>query len=172
MRYLSAITMLILTLAIMQPVAAQSFKPDIDVGAKAYAEKDYATALKHFLPLTKKGHAEAQSVLGNMYRKGQVGIVNYDLALFWYREAAKQGDPYSLYNLGVMYRDGQGVVQDLVMAYVSHNVAVAKGNNFYSWVRKRDEVHAKLTAPERRLALKLSKLCYKKPAKCPEYRDD
>ena len=54
MRYLAAITMLILALAIIQPVAAQSFKPDFKVGLDAYFKKDYATALRHFRPLAKK----------------------------------------------------------------------------------------------------------------------
>jgi hypothetical protein len=35
-----------------------------------------------------------------------------------YRKAAKQGDACAQYWLGEMYRDGEGVVQDLVMAYV------------------------------------------------------
>ena len=50
MRYLAAITMLILALALVQPVAAQSFKPDYGAGANAYDDKDYATALRHFRP--------------------------------------------------------------------------------------------------------------------------
>ena len=39
-------------------------------------------------------------------------------AVCWYRKAAKQGHSTAQNNLGVMYRDGHGVVQDLVMAYV------------------------------------------------------
>ena len=61
MRYLVAIAMLILALALVQPVAAQSFKPYYDAGDKAYTQNDYATALKHFRPLAKLGDAEAGS---------------------------------------------------------------------------------------------------------------
>ena len=43
MRYLAAITMLVLALALAQPVAAQSFKPDFCAGVYAYAGGDYAT---------------------------------------------------------------------------------------------------------------------------------
>ena len=36
MRFLAVITMLVLALAIAQPVAAQSFKPDFEAGNDAY----------------------------------------------------------------------------------------------------------------------------------------
>ena len=39
--------MLILALAIAQPVAVQSFKPDLEAGYGAWKQKDYATALRH-----------------------------------------------------------------------------------------------------------------------------
>ena len=59
-----------------------------------------------------------------------------------------------------------GVVQDLVMAYVWMNVAVANG---YLYSKPRDKVLERLTDSERRLAVKLSRICLKKPASCPEY---
>ena len=37
---------------------------------------------------------------------------------------------------------------------------------------KRDKALARLNASERKLALELSKRCFKKPARCPEYSDD
>ena len=77
LRYLAVITLLVLVM--VQPVAAQSFKPDYKAGYAAHEQGDYSTALKHWRPLAKQGHANAQ------------------------------------HNLGAMYRDGTGVVQDLVM---------------------------------------------------------
>ena len=64
MRYLAVITMLVLAMALVQPVAAQSFKPDYDAGVAAQEQGDYATALKHWRPLAKQGHAKAQHNLG------------------------------------------------------------------------------------------------------------
>ena len=162
--------MLILALTITQPVAAQSFKPEFKAGLAEFTKGYRAQALMHFRPLAAQGHTQAQNLLGWMYYSGK-GVTKDDKeAVKWFRKAAKQGNPHSLYNLGKMYRDGKGVLQDLVMAYVLFNVAVTNGNNYVR--NKRDEVHAKLTAPERKLALKLSKPCLKKPAKCPEYSDD
>ena len=59
--------MLILALAIMQPVAAQSFKPDFDAGARAKVKGDDVTALRHWRPLAEQGNARAQYWLGEMY---------------------------------------------------------------------------------------------------------
>jgi TPR repeat protein len=134
MRYLSAITMLILALAITQPVAAQSFEPNYAVGVTAYYERDFVTARKHFEPL------------------------------------AKQGDAISQGFLGQMYENGEGLLQDSVMAYVWYNISATRGNNFSR--RERDKIRETLTASELKLARKLSKLCLKNPAKCPEYSDD
>ncbi|MFP6734338.1 MAG: hypothetical protein VB959_10895, partial [Rhodospirillales bacterium] len=70
MKLLAVITMLVLALALVQPVAAQSFKPDYDAGYGAWKQKDYATALRHFIPLAERSHSYAQFWLGVMYDKG------------------------------------------------------------------------------------------------------
>lgn len=202
--------MLILALAIMQPVEAQSFKPDFDAAVKANKKMDYATALRHYRPLAEQGHASAQNRLGNMYSFG-IGLTrdykqalkwyrlsakqgylyaqaslghmyrngfgvtrDYKQAVGWYRKAANQGAHFAQRPLGEMYRDGKGVLQDLVMSYVWLNVAATEDTGAMASKHSdiRDNVLSRLTAPERKLALKLSKLCLKKPAKCPEYSDD
>ena len=56
--------MLILVMA--QPVAAQSFKPDFEVGDAAYDRKDYATALKHLRPLAKQGPLPLYFIVGKI----------------------------------------------------------------------------------------------------------
>jgi hypothetical protein len=55
MRYLATITMLVLALAMAQPVAAQSFKPDPGAGIAAWKQKDYpgsATRSQQAVPST------------------------------------------------------------------------------------------------------------------------
>ena len=84
--------MLILALALVQPVAAQSFKPDFQAGMDAYNQKDYVTALKHWRPLAEQGHAKAQYFLGLMHANGQGVTRDYKEAVRWYRKAAKQGN--------------------------------------------------------------------------------
>lgn len=174
--------MLMLALAITQPVEAQSFKPDYLAGANAYDQKDYATALRHLRPLAERGDAKAQVLLVQIYRFAKP-YRNYKEAIKWARKAAVHGDSSPQHSLGVMYSKGQGVLQDLVMAYVWLNLATLNSN--YSTVdpeiaeqlalgaaEVRDKILPRLTASELKLARKLSKLCLKKPAKCPEYSDD
>ena len=97
MRYLATITMLILALAMVQPVAAVTLRPiefgkwDYNGGMEAYKKKDYATALKHFSATAVKGDARAQYSLGWMYHQGEGVTKNYKQALRWLRKAAEQG---------------------------------------------------------------------------------
>ncbi len=69
----------------------------------------------------------------------------------------------------MMYANGRGVVQDLVMAYVWLSVSAANSNPYYNTKRDRDKVLKRLNQSGFNKARKLSKLCHKKPASCPEY---
>ena len=53
MRCLATLTLLILVMA--QPVAAQTFKPDVDAGEDAWGQKDYATAVRPLGSLAEQG---------------------------------------------------------------------------------------------------------------------
>ena len=46
----------------------------------------------------------------------------------WYRLAAEQGGAYAQNNIGSMYKDGEGVLQNNVMAHMWYNIAAANGN--------------------------------------------
>jgi TPR repeat protein len=46
----------------------------------------------------------------------------------WYRLAAEQGHAHAQNNLGVMYDNGQGVVQDNVYAHIWFNIAASRGD--------------------------------------------
>ena len=59
---------ILLSLA-LKPVGAQDF----DKGFAAYQAGNYATALQEFGPLAEAGDVSAQTLLGNMYRKGEIG---------------------------------------------------------------------------------------------------
>ena len=82
---------------------------DYLVGAEAYEQGDYATALREWRPFAEQGDAEAQYNLGVMYANGE-GVPKDDAeALKWYRKAAEQGFAKAQLNLGVMYTNGEGV---------------------------------------------------------------
>ena len=137
----------------------------------AWDQKDYAMALRLSRPLAEQGDTWAQGLLGSMYRHGQGVPKDYAEAVKWFRKAAKQGNAGGQAMLSKMYGRGEGVLKDPVMSYVWMNVAAASGhpeiiNTFNEF---GDKDLAKLNASERKLALKLSKLCLDKPASCPEY---
>ncbi|WP_439830620.1 SEL1-like repeat protein [Aeromonas veronii] len=61
----------------------------------------------------KRGDAEAQFQLGELYDFGQEMEQSDSQALLWYRKAAEQGHPDAQYNLGIMYATGQGVTKNV-----------------------------------------------------------
>ena len=60
------------------------------------------------MALAEEGDAKAQMKVGLAFDKEG----NYEEAALWYRMAAEQGVSEAQNNLGVMYKDGQGVEQD------------------------------------------------------------
>ena len=60
------------------------------------------------MALAEEGDATAQIKVGLAFEKEE----NYEEAARWYRMAAEQGVSEAQNNLGVMYKDGQGVKQD------------------------------------------------------------
>jgi uncharacterized protein len=86
-------------------------------GEDAYLRQDYDTALSEWRPLAEQGHAEAQNMLGYMYRYGEGLPQDFKLAREWYRRAADQGNATAQNNLGALYRQGLGVPQDYQEAF-------------------------------------------------------
>ncbi|MDE6401607.1 MAG: DnaJ domain-containing protein [Clostridiales bacterium] len=66
----------------------------------------------HFDELTAnalEGDASAQNSLGEMYYYGDEIERDYEQAVFWFKEAAKQKHPDGMYNLGVCFVNGEGI---------------------------------------------------------------
>lgn len=73
-------------------------------------------ALKWIHPVAEKGNANAQFLLGLIYRQGQSVKKSDAEAVKWFQSAAKQGDAESQFYLGVMYSHGRGVKKDFKKA--------------------------------------------------------
>jgi len=82
------------------------------VGITQYVEED----LELIVERAERGDAYYQGVLGAIYRRGERGEADLEEALKWLTLSAEQGDPIGLFNLGLMYRYGQGVDGDTVRA--------------------------------------------------------
>ncbi|HNP29457.1 MAG TPA: tetratricopeptide repeat protein [Nitrospirales bacterium] len=97
-------------------------------GEEAYLQEDFATALTEWRPLAEEGNAEAQNMLGYMYRYGQGVPQDFEQARQWYRRAADLGNARAQNNLGAMYRQGLGVPQDYQEAFRWFLRAAEQGN--------------------------------------------
>jgi TPR repeat protein len=84
----------------------------LEDGIAAALRGDNAIAYQLLRPLADQGTVKAQYYLGSVY----YGSQRYTDAARWYRNAADQGDPAAQNNLGIMYKDGQGVPQDYAEA--------------------------------------------------------
>ena len=99
-----------------------------DEAAAAYHRGDYATLVREMRPFAEQGHADAQSILGAMYRDGQGVPQDHAEAMKWYRKAAEQGHAEAQDKLGLIYQNGQGVPRDYAEAMNWYRKAAEQGN--------------------------------------------
>jgi hypothetical protein len=102
---------------------------DFGAGWRAYEKRDYATALREWLPLAQRGDADARFLLAFMYEKGRGVTQDYPEAVTWYRMAAEQGLAMAQVNLGLMYREGRGVAKDYQQAVKWFRMAAEQGSS-------------------------------------------
>ena len=117
-------------------------------GVGQQVEQNLSLARKWYRRAAKQGHALAQYSLGNMYEKGEGGKLSFSSARKWYQQAAEQGlalAQYSLGNmyekgkmkykhslfllkLGLIYEKGEGVEQNLSLAWKWYQRAAEQGH--------------------------------------------
>lgn len=86
--------------------------------AIAYVKSgQYQKAIKEFESLAAEGDTKAMVTLGIFYYNGDAGTVDYDKAYRWWFQAYQAGNADALANIGVQYRDGNGVDENLEIAY-------------------------------------------------------
>ena len=78
-------------------------------GMQAYANGDYAMAMKSWRPLAEAGDPSAQTNVGLLYSQGKGVPADPPEAFKWYKLAAMQNYVDAQYNLALLYRDGKGV---------------------------------------------------------------
>lgn len=106
----------------------------VNEGDRAYDNGNYADAFRWYIKAAKKGDANAQNHIGDMYRMG-LGInrdqkpqKNHRESFNWYRKAAKQGNVTAQNNLGNMYRWGVGTKQNYKEAAKWYQKAAEQGD--------------------------------------------
>ena len=74
--------------------------------------------------LAESGDPYWQGVLGDIFRRGETGEINYAAAVHWSELSAAQGHPLGLYNLAVLYESGLAVPIDTVRARALYRQAM------------------------------------------------
>ena len=70
---------------------------------------DYSLAADYLEKATRRGHADAQFLLGALYQQGKGVAADYEKAVGLYRKAAEQGHTLAQFNLAYCYEIGEGV---------------------------------------------------------------
>jgi uncharacterized protein len=99
------------------------------------------------------------SILAQDFQKGFAAAQSgdYVTALQEWRPLAEQGDATSQNNLGVMYENGKGVLQDNVRSHIWYNIAAANGNEKSG--KWRDQIAAKMTSADISKAQSMAREC-------------
>ena len=155
------LTSLVLGLSLLVASVGNGYAQDYLKGLEAQNKGDFATALREWTPLAEQGDADAQFVLGVMYKNGQGVTQDYKEAVKWWRKAAEQGYAKAQSNLGLMYDKGQGVLQDNVYAHMWWNIAASSGD-LPNAAKNRDSIAKGMTAADISKAQALARECVKK----------
>ena len=76
--------------------------------------------------LAEQGNAEAQFILGSMYRDGQGVEKDLEETLKWWKKAAELGNVDAQFALGNIYSGGFGVARDYVLSYMWFDITAAQ----------------------------------------------
>lgn len=102
----NAITRVTLFMALL--AASMVVEAGVQEGIQAYKNKDYATAVKEFVPPAENGDPVALFYVALMYENSEGLPQNYAQAMVLYRRAADKGFAPAQCNLGVMYETKAG----------------------------------------------------------------
>jgi len=90
-------------------------------------EQDYIKAFKLIKPIADEQYDEAQLVLANFYINGWGTTKNYDSAVAFLQDAAKQGNPAAMVQLADILAAGKIHTPDIKKAHVLYNIASVLG---------------------------------------------
>ena len=91
--------------------------PDIVTAVNHANSGNVSLAYEMLLKLAKQNDPEAQYMLGQINKKDQYQINNYEESFYWTKLAADQNYPFALYDLGVMFSFAVGVEKNLKKAH-------------------------------------------------------
>lgn len=90
-------------------------------------EHDQFKAHELFMQAATREVVPAMYEVALMLERGLGCLANYSEAAFWYEEGAKRGHAESFNNLGALYKEGHGVVQDDARCFICFSRAAEAG---------------------------------------------
>lgn len=88
-------------------VQANSAEELFDLGYEAFMKRDYAGAERYWKRAGTLDHVRAQNGLGIMYRDGDLGEPRAEDAAIWFTKSANNGYAFAMFNLGMLYKNGE-----------------------------------------------------------------
>lgn len=119
-------------------------------------EPDEKSALRLLYPLAEKGFPQAQFYVAVSYKSGKGLIQNYDEAVKWLRLSADQHFTLALQLLADLYRTGDLLEKNNVIAYAIYNMLAADGDSKIEEIY-RDKILSELKPNEIREGQRLSR---------------
>ncbi len=120
-----ALTIAALLCLVSIEIAHASFEE----GYAAYGRRDYVVALRQLRPSAKAGHPVAQTVVGQMYMRGEGVAQDHSEALIWLKMAAEQNDDVAQTLIGEIYdQGGFGIAPDPAEATKWYRLAAELSN--------------------------------------------
>jgi TPR repeat protein len=104
------------------------------------------------------GSCETQFELGQMFHKTETSVQDYEQAVKWYTQSAKQGYRRAQHRLGAMYARGSGVAVNYIKAYAWCKVSASQQSRRAILMLKR--IEKKMTQQQIVAGKKLSRQYY------------
>lgn len=124
---LASTLLLLASCLLLVPVASAAERDErIDRALAAGARGDVAEELSLWEQLGDEGDRKAMVSAGVIYQKGLGGTPDYEKSLDWYMKSMHD---MALNNMGVMYRDGEGVPKNRRIAYLLFLFVHMQGND-------------------------------------------
>jgi hypothetical protein len=100
----------------VSPDPPEILRPDAEVAGESFRkavalsrEGRMVDAVQWYRAAAERGHAEAQFILGTMYRTGRGVSQDFAAAAYWYQQASLAGNAWAQFSLGNMHIRGEGL---------------------------------------------------------------
>ena len=128
-----------LAFALVFGVAAPVWAGDFVKARALYLAKDYEESFKEWMILAQEGDHRGQMFVGRMLQRGLGVNKDINAAVSWFQKSARQGNGYSLDQMGVAHVTGRGAPQDIVTGNMYFKLANLRGFSVEN--RRQTEEH-------------------------------